>query len=148
MLPLLRSEVDIALNILSLGGILVLKFFAIDLLPTRCLLNQLIASFNTSSLVIPVASKPTNDERYFVGRGFIGAQPLLDSITQEWETWFDCYCMEDKIRQRPPVLAAVNLCKTLTIETRLPLEPSLSRAIAYCNQLGLPLKTFEKKTYI
>ena len=148
MLPLLRSEVDIALNILSLGGILVLKFFAIDLLPTRCLLNQLIASFNTSSLVIPVASKPTNDERYFVGRGFIGAQPLLDFITQEWETWFDCYCMEDKIRQRPPVLAAVNLCKTLTIETRLPLEPSLSRAIAYCNQLGLPLKTFEKKTYI
>ena len=144
MLPLLRAELDIALQTLNLGGNLVMKFFALDNEPTRCLVSHIVQHFNTAFLTIPLASKPTNDERYVVALGFHGrgAPDIATVLDEEWALWFDMYCMEDKLRQREPLDIAVKLCQTLTVETRIPVEPALGRAKRYCEALGLPIKTF------
>jgi len=144
MLPLLRAELDIALQTLNLGGNLVMKFFALDNEPTRCLVSHIVQHFNTAFLTIPLASKPTNDERYVVALGFHGrgAPEIATVLDEEWALWFDMYCMEDKLRQREPLDIAVKLCQTLTVDTRIPVEPALGRAKRYCEALGLPIKTF------
>lgn len=150
MLPLLQNETDMAFKLLQPGGNFVLKLFAIDLEETRCILFQLMLSFNIVYIVIPMASKPTNDERYAVCLGFKESGDSLNHtrpthIPQEWKNWFNMYCMEDKLRQRKPIIDALELCKTLTSDTRIALEPGLSRAKSYCANLGLPIKNIQRR---
>ena len=147
MLPLLQNETDMAFRLLQPGGNFVLKLFAIDLEETRCILFQLMLSFNIVYIVIPMASKPTNDERYAVCLGFKESNNHTrpTNIPQEWKNWFNMYCMEDKLRQRKPIIDALELCKTLTSETRIALEPGLSRAKSYCARLGLPIKNIQRR---
>jgi 23S rRNA U2552 (ribose-2'-O)-methylase RlmE/FtsJ len=146
MLPLLQNETDMAFKLLQPGGNFVLKLFAIDLEETRCILFQLMLSFNIVYIVIPMASKPTNDERYAVCLGFKLNSSRPSNIPQEWKNWFNIYCMEDKLRQRKPIIDALELSKTLTSETRIGLEPGLSKAKSYCASLGLPIKNLQRRT--
>jgi len=141
MYPLLVAELEIAMALLLPGGNLVLKLFAIDTDESRKLLLRVFQSFHTASLVIPTASKPTNDERYVVAKGFIAAASPVSEIPAEWITWFNMYCMEDKVLQSGPLSVAISMCRTMTTETRIPLEPSLGRAKEYCTRLGLPVKS-------
>ena len=93
-----------------------------------------------------MASKPTNDERYAVCLGFKLNSSRPSNIPQEWKNWFNIYCMEDKLRQRKPIIDALELSKTLTSETRIGLEPGLSKAKSYCASLGLPIKNLQRRT--
>ena len=140
MLSLIRAELDVALQLLKPNGTLVLKFFAIDCQETRELLMRIFSSFENCSLCMPVASKPSNDERYVVGRNFRGLNVATIPLDSTWNRWFDYYSFEDKLRQRDPLTSALDLCRTMTASTRLPLEPALGYAKAYCAELGLPVK--------
>lgn len=140
MFSLLCAETELALGLLRHGGVFVIKFFAIDLEKTRRLILQIVESFRTVHIQIPVASKPTNDERYIVARGFHRHAEFPDALPAEWKNWFDVYCIEDKLRQYEPISAALELCRTITTDSRLPIEPALGNAKAYVAALGLPVK--------
>jgi 23S rRNA U2552 (ribose-2'-O)-methylase RlmE/FtsJ len=148
MYSLLCAETEMALSMLRNGGIFVIKFFALDLEKTRRLLVRIAESFRTVHLQIPVASKPTNDERYVVARGFYRQAPLPEALSSEWQSWFDAYCIEDKLRQFDPINAALELCRTLTTETRLPVEPALGNEKTYCAALGLPVKNVARPSFV
>lgn len=142
MLSLIAAEIEVALQVIKPGGTLVLKLFAMDRQETRALVLKTIRAFESCSLCIPVASKPSNDERYIVARNYKGhgSDALFTDETQMWDRWFDYYCFEDKLRQRDPLTSALELFRTMTPNTRFPLEPALGNAKNYCAELGLPVK--------
>jgi len=142
MLPLITSEIDIALKVLKPGGTLLIKFFAIDQQKTRDLLIKIKDTFEKVLIVIPVASKPSNDERYVVAQGFFDGPRAPEP--GNWGSWFDHYAFEDKLRQREPLSKALDLCRVMTMDSRLPLEPALGNAKSYCTELGLPVKFINK----
>ena len=143
MLPLITSEFEVAIQVLKPGGTLVLKFFAIDRPDTRLLLFRVFSCFENCSLCMPVASKPSNDERYIIARNFRGntfAAEETSVLDDNWNRWFDYYAFEDKLRQKDPLSNALKLSRTMSSTTRFPLEPALGYAKAYCAELGLPVK--------
>lgn len=140
MLPLIAAEIEVALQVIKPGGTLVLKLFAMDRQETRALVMKTIGAFESCCLCIPVASKPSNDERYIVARNFKGRSSETTEEAQQWDRWFDYYCFEDKLRQRDPLTSALELFRTMTPNTRFPLEPALGNAKNYCAELGLPVK--------
>jgi len=146
MLPLITSEFEVAMQVLKPGGTLVLKFFAIDRPDTRLLLFRVFSCFENCSLCMPVASKPSNDERYIIARNFRGNSAEFSVsegtivLDDQWNRWFDYYAFEDKLRQKDPLSNALKLSRTMSSTTRFPLEPALGYAKAYCAELGLPVK--------
>ena len=140
MFSLLFAETELALGLLRNGGVFVIKFFAVDMEKTRRLILQIVESFRIVHIQIPVASKPTNDERYIVARGFHRHAEFPADLPAEWKNWFEVYCIEDKLRQYEPISAALELCRTITTDSRLPIEPALGNAKAYVSGLGLPVK--------
>ena len=89
-----------------------------------------------------MASKPSNDERYVIAQGFFDSPRAPEP--GNWGSWFDHYAFEDKLRQREPLSKALDLCRVMTMDSRLPLEPALGNAKSYCTELGLPVKFINK----
>lgn len=147
MLSLIDAEIEVALQVIKPGGTLVLKLFAIDRPETRALVLKIFEAFESCILCSPVASKPSNDERYIIARNYKGVlqqQQPSECAVEQWNRWFNYYCFEDKLRQRDPLVSALELFRTMNANTRFPLEPALSNAKNYCTELGLPVKTLNK----
>lgn len=66
MIPLIVSEMIIALNMLKPGGCLVIKSFTIFECQTLCCLYLLCASFQQVDLFKPISSKHGNSELYII----------------------------------------------------------------------------------
>lgn len=66
---LILSEVLTALGCLSKNGVLVLKLYNTYTEFTAQLLYLLAYAFNNISIIKPISSRPTNEERYLVGIG-------------------------------------------------------------------------------
>ena len=69
-LPLLWSQTETAVRILSPGGTLVIKFFEGSLPETRLWMAWVTLHFKRVSVIKPTSSRPTNSERYVVARSF------------------------------------------------------------------------------
>lgn len=69
-LPLLWKETRAALEALSRGGVLVIKFFEGRRVATLKWIAFLTLHFEAVSVIKPVTSRPTNSERYAVCQGY------------------------------------------------------------------------------
>lgn len=70
-LPLLRAQVNVAMDVLAPDGTLVVKAFELCTHESRQLLAHIASSFDAVSLIKPTLSRPTNSEVYVVCRGFV-----------------------------------------------------------------------------
>ena len=72
VLPLLYAEALLGLQVLTKGGILVIKFFDTTESSTLDLLYLMSMAFCNWGIVKPCTSRVGNAERYFIGKGFLG----------------------------------------------------------------------------
>lgn len=82
--PLLLAQTNVAFRCLRPGGCLVIKFFEGTTAATQTWIAWVTTRFTHTSLVKPVASRPTNSERYLVARGYDGGV-----ATDAETTWSD-----------------------------------------------------------
>ena len=87
-LPLLLSQTRIALHCIREGGTFVIKFFEGGEECTTRWIAWMTTLFETVGVIKPSSSRPTNSERYLVGRGFTGPRTILDVdkvfVVEEW----------------------------------------------------------------
>ena len=67
-LPLLVRQTEVALRCLRPGGTLIVKFFEGCTAPTVRWAGWVASHFETTSVIKPTSSRPTNSERYLVAR--------------------------------------------------------------------------------
>ena len=72
--PLLVAQTTAGLSALAKGGTFVIKFFEGALRETQAWIAWLTTRFERVSLIKPHTSRPTNSERYLVGRGYDGVE--------------------------------------------------------------------------
>lgn len=79
-LDLYLCQCIVGLSILRKGGVFVCKFFDTHLQFSIGLLYIMYACFDEICVYKPIASRPGNSEKYFIGKGFVGrkdVKPLL-----------------------------------------------------------------------
>ena len=81
-LDLLIAQSRVALHALKRGGTFVIKFFEGGRQPTLAWIAWLTNLFGEVSIVKPTSSRPSNSERYLVGRGFLSAVSTLPGIDE------------------------------------------------------------------
>jgi 23S rRNA U2552 (ribose-2'-O)-methylase RlmE/FtsJ len=88
-LPLLQAQTRVALRLLRPEGTLVLKFFEGLHSGTWEWLANLTHCFRQVSVIKPTSSRPTNSERYVVGRGYLPGSVLVPTLrlSEEWEQY-------------------------------------------------------------
>lgn len=79
-LPLLISEILIALYALKNGGSFVLKTFNISTFTTIRILGYMKILFSEMLIIKPVTSKPTSMERYIVFKGYSRINDIIDNF--------------------------------------------------------------------
>lgn len=72
VLPLLYAEALLGLQVLTKGGVLVIKFFDTTEASTLDLIYLMSLAFCSWGIVKPCTSRVGNAERYFIGKGFLG----------------------------------------------------------------------------
>ena len=82
---LLLCSVTIGIRSLSHDGCMVLKVFDMYSESTRILLLLLSRCFKEWIFYKPALSRPCNSERYFLGRGFVGAAPRLIAALEQMQ---------------------------------------------------------------
>lgn len=109
--PLLYAQTRVALRLLRPGGTLVLKFFEGMRRETWVWIANLTHSFERVSVIKPTSSRPTNSERYLVGRGFlIGATSLFTEVrlSEAWTEHVRSLLMAYAERQATALACALN----------------------------------------
>ena len=84
ILPLLFAEVLIGLQVLTQGGILIIKCFDMTEQSTIDIVYLMSLCFHSWGIVKPCTSRAANAERYFVGKGFLGN---VDDIIQTLKSY-------------------------------------------------------------
>ena len=123
-LPLLISEVLVALSSLNTGGSLILKIFDVSVDKTIALIDILIKSFESVVATKPFTSRMANSEKYLVCRGFLShsSEEISDlrRFSTEFVKWIpvvDCHvkgqvrCMNDMMINQQ----ITNISKTLEL---------------------------------
>lgn len=81
MFSLILNSILIALQVLSPGGMCVIKIFDMHNELTKDLISVLASSFKSWSIYKPATSRPCNSERYFVGIDYRGrVQVVIDML--------------------------------------------------------------------
>ena len=91
-LELFRAEANIAIQCIDLGGCFVCKFFEGGLSETRFLVACIASRFESTSIIKPFSSRPTNSERYLVARKFTGDRTILPTqgaLPYKWKQDFN-----------------------------------------------------------
>lgn len=73
-LPLIQGEINTGMQVLKVGGNMVLKIFTFFTPEMWANLVRLMRAFNNYTLYKPTTSNPLNSEVYFIGLNFMGDQ--------------------------------------------------------------------------
>ncbi|KAK5985216.1 Ribosomal RNA large subunit methyltransferase J [Trichostrongylus colubriformis] len=93
-LPLLESELNIALQLLANGGSFIFKIYTLYMSKTRQLISSVISHFDDVYVFKPMSSKGGNSERYLICMGFSRNEPknpyevLSNSLLLDCEAYF------------------------------------------------------------
>ncbi|KAJ1362329.1 FtsJ methyltransferase domain containing 1 [Parelaphostrongylus tenuis] len=93
-LPLLETELKIALKLLANGGSLVIKVYTFFMAETRSLIGKVASYFDDAFVFKPMSSKGGNNERYLICMGYRRQNPVesmdleIDSVITNCEIYF------------------------------------------------------------
>lgn len=82
---LFLAEASWGLKLLKQGGNLVMKFYSVNTEATAELIYLLSLQFETCYMIKPLASRPANEEQYFVGINYVQDINLLKDIIPKFE---------------------------------------------------------------
>lgn len=88
--PLLGAQSALALRCLERGGTFVIKVFECLHPESRALVAWVSSHFESTAVIKPLSSRPTNSERYFVFRRFVGRDaqgpaPSRCYVARDWD---------------------------------------------------------------
>jgi hypothetical protein len=79
--PLLVASIKMGMEVLQVGGIMIIKLFDFYQPSTIELIHFVSCAFQEWTLYKPSMSRPCNPEHYLIGKGFLGcSEPVLDTL--------------------------------------------------------------------
>ena len=79
--PLLVASIKMGMEVLQVGGIMIIKLFDFYQPSTMELVHFVSCAFQEWTLYKPSMSRPCNPEHYLIGKGFLGcSEPVLDTL--------------------------------------------------------------------
>jgi hypothetical protein len=82
--PLLVASIKIGVEVLQVGGIMIIKLFDFYQPSTIQLIHFVSSLFQEWTLYKPSMSRPCNPEHYLIGKGFLGCSESVLDILRVW----------------------------------------------------------------
>ena len=153
-LPLIFSEIFIAINIQKIGGNFVCKLFDIFHSQTRQLLYILYLCYSDIYFHKPDTSRFSNSEKYIICKGFKGFRQDISNymchnfnkylslyIPHDFSNELDIYNVKYVEKQIQSIKMGIAMIHNKSKQTKQSYESQIKIAVAWCKKYKVPLNT-------